>query len=140
MQKNVCSNPHVPFVCVFTSLGCYLNINSEMLEASAHLFIACGTKYTTASQNFAHQVAAMGASYANQIKDFLHLSHFNIHGVRKGSGTHAASATTCSPLFTSIACHGEWSMGKILDVYFSFCCWWRLLSWPAFVVEGSNKS
>ena len=33
---------------------------------------------------------------------------------------HAASVTTCPLLFTSIACQGEWSMGKILGVYFQF--------------------
>jgi hypothetical protein len=119
-EKNVYSNPHNPFVCVFTALGCYLSINSEMLEGTERLFIARGTKYTTASQNFARQVSAMGFRYAHQIKSFLRLSHFNIHGVRKGSGTHAASTTTCPPLFTPIACHGEWSMGKILDIYFRF--------------------
>ena len=119
-EKNVYSNPHDPFVCVFTALGCYLSINSEMLEGTERLFIARGTKYTSASQNFARQVAAMGVRYADQIKSFLRLSHFNIHGVRKGSGTHASSATTCPPLFTSIACRGEWSMGKILDIYFRF--------------------
>jgi len=54
------------------------------------------------------------------VRNFCRLSHFNIHGLRKGSGTHAASATTCPPLFTSIAARGEWSMGKVLDVYFQF--------------------
>jgi len=33
---------------------------------------------------------------------------------------HVTSATTLPPQFTAIACHGEWSMGKILDVYFQF--------------------
>jgi hypothetical protein len=111
-----------------------------MIEGTEHLFIASGTRYTTASQNFALQVAAMGVRYAQQIKSFLSLSYFNIHGVRKGHDMHAASATTCPPLFISIACHGEWSMGKILDIYFLFCCWWRLLSWPSVVLEGPNKS
>ena len=91
-----------------------------MLEDTEHLFIARGTRYTTATQNFALQVAATGIRYAHQIKRFLYLSHFNIHGVRKGSGMHAASAMTCPPQLTSIAYHGEWSMGKILDLYFRF--------------------
>jgi hypothetical protein len=56
----------------------------------------------------------------NIVKNFVCLSHFSVHGFRKGSCTHAASATTCPPLFTSIAARGEWSMGKVLDVYFQF--------------------
>jgi hypothetical protein len=71
----------------------------------------------TALQDFVHRVAAMGVGYANQIKSFLCLSHFNIHGMRKGSDTHNSSAATCPPLFTSIACHGKWSMGKIIDIF-----------------------
>jgi hypothetical protein len=126
-------NPHDPFVCVFTVFWCYVSINSEMLEALDSLLIAHGTKYTTTSQKFARQVAAVGVHYADQIKSFLHLSHFNIQGVRKGSGNHVASATTCPPLFTSIACCGEWSCAKFLTFIFvlllvgiiilpSFCC------------------
>jgi hypothetical protein len=56
----------------------------------------------------------------NVVKNFIRLTHFSVHGFRKGSGTHASSATTCPPLFTSIAARGKWSMGKVLDVYFQF--------------------
>jgi hypothetical protein len=47
-------------------------------------------------------------------------TRFHAHGIRKGSGTHASSATTLPPQFTSVAARGEWSMGKILDIYFQF--------------------
>lgn len=119
-EKNCYSNPFNPFVCIFTALGCYLSIYSETLEKTELLFLLPGRKGKTAAQNFARQISAIGERYANTIKSYLRLSHFNIHGLRKGSGTHAASATTCPPLFTSIACRGEWSMGKILDIYFRF--------------------
>jgi hypothetical protein len=49
---------------------------------------------------------------------FLRLSHFHAHGNRKGSETHASSATTVPSAFSSIAAQGEWTMGKILDIYF----------------------
>jgi hypothetical protein len=49
---------------------------------------------------------------------FLRLSHFHAHVIRKRSGTHASSATTVPPAFTFVAARGEWSMGKILDIYF----------------------
>jgi hypothetical protein len=51
---------------------------------------------------------------------FLRLSHFHAHGIRKGSRTHASSVTTVPPAFTSVAAQGEWSKGKILDIYFQF--------------------
>ena len=119
-EKNCYSNPQKPLYCIFTALGCYLSINAESLENNERLFVAPGSKYRTAAQTFARHVHEMGIRHADTIKNYVRLSHFNIHGVCKGSGTHAASATTCPPLFTSIACRGEWSMGKILDIYFRF--------------------
>ena len=54
------------------------------------------------------------------VRHYRCLSHFNIHGLRKGGGMHATSAITLLPQFTTNAYHGEWSMGKILDIYFQF--------------------
>lgn len=42
------------------------------------------------------------------------------HGLRKGAGSAASSATTDPPSFVSVAARGEWSIGKVLDVYFKF--------------------
>ena len=119
-EKNCYANPHEPFYCVFTALGCYLSLNAEALEKTEKLFINPGSQFKTAAQTCAPHIHEMGIRYADQLQNYGRLSHFNIHGVRKGSGTHAASATTAPPLFTSIACRGEWSMGKILDIYFRF--------------------
>jgi hypothetical protein len=51
-------------------------------------------------------------------KYYLCPSHFNKHGLWKGSDSHASSATTLPPSFVSVAACGEWSIGKILDAYF----------------------
>ena len=42
------------------------------------------------------------------------------HGLRKGSATHVASGTTVSPPIASIAHCGNWSLGKVLDIYWQF--------------------
>ena len=42
------------------------------------------------------------------------------HGIRKGSATHVACATTAPPPIASIASRGDWSLGKILDVHWQF--------------------
>ena len=39
------------------------------------------------------------------------------HGVRKGSTVRSGTAMPVS--FSSVAARGEWSMGKVLDVYFA---------------------
>jgi hypothetical protein len=88
-EKHCYSNPYNPFVCIFTALGCYLSIYSETLEKTEKLFHVPGRNAKTAAQNFTRQIAAIGDRHADAIKVYLRLSHFSIHGLRKGSGTHA---------------------------------------------------
>ena len=40
--------------------------------------------------------------------------------VFQGAGSHASSGTTHPPSFVAVAARGEWSIGKVLDVYFKF--------------------
>lgn len=42
------------------------------------------------------------------------------HGLRKGSATHESCATTAPPPIALIANQGDWSLGKVLDVYWQF--------------------
>ena len=44
----------------------------------------------------------------------------NAYGLRKGSATMAVSGTTSPPPILSIARRGEWSIGKVFDVYWHF--------------------
>jgi len=52
------------------------------------------------------------------VKTFI--QNMSGHGIRKGSATHVASATTAPPPIASIANRGDWSLGKVLDVYWQF--------------------
>ena len=55
------------------------------------------------------------------VADYVWPSHANSHGLRKGAGTYATSGTTCPPPISSVAGRGEWSMGRVFDVYWTFC-------------------
>ncbi|KAL7537408.1 hypothetical protein ACHAWF_013067, partial [Thalassiosira exigua] len=77
-------------------------------------------KLGSASQRYCCQLAELISQHYEEVKRYLRVSRFNAHGVRKGSGTYASSATTLPPSFVAVAARGEWSMGKILDVYFKF--------------------
>ena len=48
---------------------------------------------------------------------YIRLAHANAHGWRKGGATYATSGTTYPPPIPSVAQRGEWSMGKVLNVY-----------------------
>ena len=45
----------------------------------------------------------------------------NSHGLRKGTGTYVTLGTTCPSPISSVAVRGEWSMGRVFDVYWTFC-------------------
>ena len=77
-EKNCYSNPHEAY------------LNAQKLAGQEMLFLNPGSKFKTAAQTFARQVEEMGKRHTSQISKYLRLSHFNIHGLRKGSGTHAA--------------------------------------------------
>ena len=74
----------------------------------------------TAAQRYCTQLAELVGKHFETAKHYLRLSHFNAHGIRKGSGSHASSASIMPPSFVAVAARGEWSIGKILDVYFKF--------------------
>lgn len=97
---------------LFTALGIYLSVNQEQLSCTEKLFIIPGVQLCSASQAFGCRICEMAKRFAPVMKNYCHLSHLNIHGLRKGSETDSSSVTICPPLFTSIATHGEWSMDK----------------------------
>mgnify|MGYP006157755839 CR=1 FL=1 len=121
-EKNVYSNPLFGqgHLCMFTALGVYLSIHQERLAKTEKLFLTPGAQLGNAAQTFARQVGEIAKRNYEMVRNYCRLSHFNIHGLRKGGGTHATSATTLPPQFTTVACRGEWSMGKVLDIYFQF--------------------
>jgi hypothetical protein len=119
-EKNCYANPLSAHLCYFLSLGCWISSNAKRLASTEKLFLSPGTKNGSASQRYCTQLSEMVMRHQDVAKNHLRLSHFNAHGLRKGSGSHASSATTLPPSFVAVAARGEWSIGKILDVYFKF--------------------
>ena len=119
-EKKCYANPLSAHLCYFLSLGCWISSNAKRLASTEKLFLSPGTKNGSASQRYCTQLSEMVMRHQDVAKNHLRLSHFNAHGLRKGSGSHASSATTLPPSFVAVAARGEWSIGKILDVYFKF--------------------
>ena len=99
--KNLYSNPlkGQEHLCVFTALSCYISLYSEQLEGMEKIFIHPDSQYCTTAHGFELQIGEIAKRYFEIFQNYVRLSHFNIHGIWKGSGTHAASTTTCPPLF-----------------------------------------
>ena len=84
------------------------------------LFLDRGKDVKTASHKYCEQLDSIAKRHSEELEVHMKSSQFNPHGFRKGSATYAASGTTMAPSIPSIARRGEWSIGKILDVYWHF--------------------
>ena len=74
----------------------------------------------TAASRYQEQLMGLVASNKEAVSNHIRIDHMNAYGLRKGSATMAVSGTTSPPPISSIARRGEWSMGKVLDVYWHF--------------------
>ena len=119
-DKNCLAKQFKPSMCFLLSLACWICLCAEKLEKTVFLFVNPGAKLGTAAQRYCTQLSELVQRNFEVAKHFLRLSHFNAHGIRKGSGLHASSASTMPSTFVAVAARGEGSIGKILDVYFKF--------------------
>ena len=54
------------------------------------------------------------------IAQYIRDGHFHPHGTRKGAATHVTTATMEPPPMPSILMRGEWSLRKVLDLYWKW--------------------
>jgi hypothetical protein len=119
-EKHCYGNPFDPLVSLFLCLGVWFCLESSRFEHTEFLFQDENTSANAASQRYCTQLTHLFETYTDQLKQYIRVDHANSHGMRKGSATSAASGTTCPPPVSSIASRGEWSLGKILDLYWHF--------------------
>jgi hypothetical protein len=119
-NKNLYSNPNDMYVCWYMALRCYCCIYSVSLAERDFLFIEVLKKIGTAADNFCKQLSSLVSKYSDVVDEYVQVHHCNVHGICKGSGTFASSCSTVPPPLVSIALRGEWSLGKVFDIYFKF--------------------
>ena len=127
--KNCYANPKRPYISMFLALGCYLCIfQNKFKRDSDKLFHAQG-KEGSASNSYAKVLNNMINGKRNNderkkhhkiVREHCRDGHFHPHGVRKGSGTHVTTCTMDPPPIPSVLMRGEWSLGKVLEVYWKY--------------------
>ena len=118
-NKAVYCNPLDPLLCPGVSLGIWLSLNQNAFrDNSERLFLRRGARIGSAGHRYCEQLHAIVKEYWDIVQTFL--TTFSAHGIRKGSATHVSCATTVPPPIASIANRGDWSLGKVLDVYWQF--------------------
>jgi len=119
-KKHFYDNPHESLVSIFLALGVWFSLKSSHFEVTENLFQSVNVGTTTASQRYCTQLCELLKNHREAVQTYIRPDHANSHGIRKGSGTHASSGTTAPPPVSSIAARGEWTLGKVLDVYWHF--------------------
>ena len=122
--KNCYSNPARPFISLFLALGCYLCINQNKFKRNSDKLFQASGKDGSASNSFSKALKKLVEKVHSGWETIRNYSvrdgHFHPHGVRKGSGTHVTTCTMDPPPIPSVLMRGEWSLGKVLEVYWKY--------------------
>jgi hypothetical protein len=86
-------------------------------ETREDFFRSSDTGETSASQRFNQQLSTLINKHKDESAVHIRVDHANTHSIRKGSGTYSQSGTTAPPPATATAGRGEWSLGKVFDLY-----------------------
>jgi hypothetical protein len=118
-NKAVYCNPLDPVVCIGVSLGIWLSLEQHaFVDGAEWIFIRRNAKVGGTAHRYCDQLMLLMKESEDVVKTYIR--NMSSHGLRKGSATHVASATTAPPPISSIASRGDWSLGKVLDVYWQF--------------------
>ena len=120
--KNCYANPFDWKTCTFTALGCYFCLMDEIFSdgITDTLFLKHGAKQGSASHRYCTHLSNLFEKITTIIYEYIRPGHANAHGTRKGAAVKATSGTTCPPPPSSVARRGEWSLGKVFDIYWLF--------------------
>jgi hypothetical protein len=118
-DKHIYANPLEPIACPFLALAVFFCLESLHLSETEKFFQFDG-QTTAGSQRYCGQLAELFKGNGENLRSYIRADHANSHGFRKGSATAVTSGTTLPPPTSSIAARGEWSLGRILDIYWHF--------------------
>ena len=118
--KNCYANPYCPSISTFLALGVWIMLSPEQYESSDSLFLKEGTIIGTATKRFAAHLRNLVADHRFEVATWAVPDRIKAHSGRKGTATFLTAATLNPPPLPSIAHRGEWSQGKVQDIYFNF--------------------
>lgn len=116
-DKHLFANPLDPVLDLFLALGIWLSIDPTNFSDHEDLFRSDDTLSDAASGRFCTQLNEILKKHHDSVVHYMRPNHANTHSIRKGSGTYSQSGTTCPPPATATAGRGEWSLGRVFDLY-----------------------
>ena len=118
--KNCYSNPYCPQISTFLALGIWIMLYPEQYDSTDSLFLKEDTIIGTATKRFAARLRTLVAAHRFEVASWAVPDRIKAHSGRKGTATFLTAATLNPPPLPSIAHRGEWSQGKVQDIYFNF--------------------
>jgi hypothetical protein len=118
--KNLFANPHDSTISFHFALGVWLSLNNDKLLSSEKFFSSGNAEQGRASQNYNKALVKLLKKRREEVAEFVRVDHCNSHGNRKGGAIHVTTCTTAPPPMPSVLIRGDWSMGKVLDIYWKF--------------------
>lgn len=121
--KNCYANPFEPAVCIMLAMDCYLCVNDAMFDRESDSIFRKSGKDRSASDTYCkalNELISSSAVRKEVILQYIRDGHFHAHGTRKGAATFVTTATMEPPPMPSILMRGEWSLGKVLDLYWKW--------------------
>lgn len=118
--KNLFVNPENPSIYLFLSFSIYIAMESVSLSQTDFLFIKHRSKLGAGAKIFKDFLEKITQKYEDEVMCHIRPERSGYHGVKKGSSTYATTGAISPPSLISIYLRGEWSIGKVFDIYFKF--------------------
>jgi hypothetical protein len=119
--KHCFSNPFDHRICVTTALGAFLSINDEKFANKKDtIFLNKDARSGNAKHAYVEQINKVLDELGDLLWQWVRPGHIKDHGFRKGAATECTAGTTCAPSPSAVAQRGEWSIGKVFDIYWLF--------------------
>ena len=120
-EKNCYANPKNFHICVCTALACFMCVwDEKFTNKQDTLFGNKTSKKCSASHSYCRSLHDLFKEMGDMIFQWVRPGHASDHGIRKGAAVECTSGTTAPPPTSAVAHRGEWSMGKVLDIYWLF--------------------
>jgi hypothetical protein len=118
--KNIYANPYNPSISPFLSLAVWCALSPDQFNRTDSLFLHKGTELGVATRKFGMQLRTVLKNNTEEVATHGDGDRIKAHSARKGTATFLTAGTTDPPPLPSVGHRGEWSLGKVQDIYFNF--------------------
>jgi hypothetical protein len=118
--KNCYANPFDPRVSFHLAIACWLCTNQEVFATTKKFFLANGCLVGLSAMQYSYQLRSLLKDKVEEIQKCMDPTKCTSQGTRKGGAMKITTGATHPPPIPSVAARAEWSIGKVLQLYWQF--------------------